>query len=39
VVYPGDRRYTLHDRVEVIPLLELTDPDGDAASFVKKRRR
>jgi hypothetical protein len=39
VVYPGDRRYTLHDRVEVVPLLELTDPDGDAAALVKKRRR
>jgi uncharacterized protein len=39
VVYPGDRRYTLADRVEVVPLGDLTDPDWDAASLVKKRRR
>jgi hypothetical protein len=24
VVYPGDRRYALTDRVEAVPLLELT---------------
>jgi predicted AAA+ superfamily ATPase len=39
VVYPGDRRYTLADRVEVIPLVELVDAGGAAASVFKKRRR
>jgi hypothetical protein len=39
VVYPGDRRYPLADHVEVIPLVELTDPTSDAAGMFKKRRR
>jgi predicted AAA+ superfamily ATPase len=39
VVYPGDRRYPLADHVEVIPLVELTDPTSDAAGIFKKRRR
>ena len=39
VVYPGDRRYALADRVEVIPLVELAGAEGDAASMFKKRRR
>ena len=39
VVYPGERRYALADRVEVIPLVELVDAGGDAASIFKKRRR
>jgi predicted AAA+ superfamily ATPase len=39
VVYPSERRYALADRVEVIPLAELADPDGDAASLFKRRRR
>jgi predicted AAA+ superfamily ATPase len=39
VVYPGDRRYTLADRVEVIPLTELVGVGGDAASVFKKWRR
>ena len=37
VVYPGERRYALHDRVEVIPLVELADPGGDVARLSKKR--
>ncbi len=39
VVYPGDRRYTLADRVEVIPLVELAAAEGDPTSLFKKRRR
>jgi uncharacterized protein DUF4143 len=38
VVYPGDRRYALADRVEVVPLVELVDTGGDAARVFKKRR-
>jgi predicted AAA+ superfamily ATPase len=39
VVYPGDRRYPLGDRVEVIPLTELADPGSPAANLFKKPRR
>ena len=39
VVYPGERRYALGDRVEVIPLVELVDPGGDAARLFKGRSR
>jgi predicted AAA+ superfamily ATPase len=39
VVYPGERRYALANRVEVIPLVELVDAGGDATSMFKKRRR
>ena len=39
VVYPGDRRYPLGDRVEVIPLTELADPSSPAANLFKKPRR
>jgi uncharacterized protein len=39
VVYPGERRYVLTDRVDVIPLIELADPDGDSAGLFRKRRR
>ena len=39
VVYPGDSRYALADRVEVIPLAELAASGGDAASLFKMRRR
>ncbi len=39
VVYPGEGRYALADRVEVIALVELVDASGDAASMFKKRRR
>lgn len=39
VVYPGERRYLLADRVEVIPLVELVSAKGDAASMFKRRRR
>jgi uncharacterized protein len=39
VVYPGDRRYALADRVEVVPLVELADPVSISASLFKRRRR
>jgi hypothetical protein len=39
VAYPGDRRYALGDRVEVIPLTELADLGDNAASLFKKWRR
>jgi predicted AAA+ superfamily ATPase len=39
VVYPGDRRYALGDRVEVVSLTELADPGSAAASLFKKPRR
>jgi len=39
VVYPGERHYPLADRVEVIPLVELTNAGGDTAGLFKKRRR
>jgi uncharacterized protein len=39
VVYPGELRYTLADRVDVIPLIELADPGGDSARLFRKRRR
>jgi len=39
VVYPGERRYTLADRVEVIPLAEMVAAGGGAASLFKKPRR
>jgi predicted AAA+ superfamily ATPase len=39
VVYPGDRSYPLTDDVEVVPLVELTDPSGNAAGLFKRRRR
>ena len=39
VAYPGDRRYSLGDRVEVIPLVELVDPQFDPKSLFKKPRR
>jgi uncharacterized protein len=38
VVYPGVRRYSLGDRVEVIPLLELVGAGADPARMFKKRR-
>jgi predicted AAA+ superfamily ATPase len=38
VVYPGERRYQLADRVEVIPLVELVGPGQDPAWIFKKRR-
>jgi uncharacterized protein len=37
VVYPGERRYQLADRVEVVPLVELVI-GKDAPSVFKKRR-
>jgi predicted AAA+ superfamily ATPase len=39
VLYPGDRRYPLADRVEVMPLAELVGAGGEAAKLFKKRRR
>ena len=39
VVYPGLRRYTLADRVDVVPLIELVAGEGDTESIFKKRRR
>ena len=39
VVYPGERRYTLGDRVEVVPLIELIHPDGEATRVFNKLRR
>jgi uncharacterized protein len=39
VVYPGERRYALADRVEAIPLVELVGAQGTATSLFKKRRR
>ena len=36
VVYPGERRYLLADRVEVTPLVELVGAGGDAGSIFKK---
>jgi uncharacterized protein len=39
VVYPGDRRYVLTDRVEVIPLVDLADPGGFGARLLKRPRR
>jgi uncharacterized protein len=38
VVYPGERRYVLTDRVDVIPLVELAYSGGSAASLFKSRR-
>ncbi len=39
VVYPGDRRYPIADRAEVIPLVELVGATGDAVNWFEKRRR
>jgi len=39
VVYPGERRYGLADRVDVIPLMDLVGAGGDATSMFRKRRR
>lgn len=39
VVYPGERRYALANRVEVIPLSEVVGTVADAAGVFKKRRR
>jgi uncharacterized protein len=39
VVYPGDRRYRLAERVEVVPLVGVVGAGGDAESIFRKRRR
>jgi predicted AAA+ superfamily ATPase len=38
-VYPGERRYALADRVDVIPLATLTGASGEAVDIFKKWRR
>ena len=38
VVYPGERRYALGDRVEVVPVIELAGPGVDSTSLFRKRR-
>ena len=37
VVYPGERRYMLADRVEVMPLIELVGAGQNPASIFKKK--
>jgi predicted AAA+ superfamily ATPase len=39
VVYPGERRYGLADRVEAVPLADLVATRGDAANLFRERRR
>lgn len=39
VVYPGDRRYPLSDRVDVMPLVKLVGVGADPAILFKKRPR
>ena len=39
VVYPGERRYALADRADVMPLVELVDPGRDTGKLFRKRRR
>ncbi len=39
VVYPGERRYALADRVEVIPLVEMVAAGSGAPSLFKKPHR
>jgi uncharacterized protein len=39
VAYPGDRRYALGERVEVVALGELVGSGRDAGSLFKKRGR
>ena len=39
VVYPGDRRHALAERVEVVPLVELVGTEGESVNLFKKRRR
>jgi predicted AAA+ superfamily ATPase len=36
VVYPGERRYALGDRVEAVPLAELVESSGAADPFKKR---
>jgi len=39
VVYPGERRYRLADRVDVLPLTDLVAGDENSNNIFKKRRR
>lgn len=38
VVYPGERRYRLGDRVEVVPLVDLVAADGDPGNVFRRTR-
>lgn len=38
VVYPGERRYALADRVDVIPLVDLVGTGRAAARIFEERR-
>jgi hypothetical protein len=38
VVYPGERRYRLAERVEVVPLTELVGTPSASKDVFKKRR-
>jgi len=39
VVYPGEHRYAIADRVEVIPLVDVVAASRDASSLFKQPRR
>lgn len=39
VVYPGERRYALADRIEVVPLAELVSGGASPANIFARRRR
>ena len=39
VIYPGERRYRLDDRVEVVPLGEVVGAGGDPGGIFRRRRR
>jgi hypothetical protein len=37
VVYPRERRYSLGDQFEVVPLAQLVEPSGTTSPFKKRR--
>jgi len=37
VVYPGEQRYALADKVDVVPLEEVAGPQADPAEFLRRR--
>jgi predicted AAA+ superfamily ATPase len=39
VVYPGDRRYQLAERIEVVPLADMVTSDENERGLFQKRRR
>jgi hypothetical protein len=39
VVYPGDRRYTLHERMEVVPLVQLASDELTVSRILAGRQR